>query len=74
MEIELSELIDEQLEDEPVEEEAPKPKRRSKPSVIQYLGGGFIQGIPARDLTPDEWEALGETRQQIAIDSGCYKE
>jgi hypothetical protein len=35
---------------------------------IRYLGNGtqFIEGIPARDLTPEEWAALPEALQRRA--------
>jgi hypothetical protein len=39
----------------------------------KYQGGGFIQGIPARDLTDDEWKALEKKQQDLAIKSGLYK-
>ena len=33
----------------------------------------FIQGIPARDLTPDEWVALPKELQETALKSGVYE-
>jgi hypothetical protein len=41
--------------------------------VIYNSGRGFVSGIPARDLTMDEWEALSKELQEIAINSGVYK-
>lgn len=42
--------------------------------MILYLGDGteFVPGIPARDLTEDEWAALGEEAQAFALASGLY--
>lgn len=39
-------------------------------SGLKYVGGGFIAGVPARDLT--EAEAGGYGRQRL-IASGLYK-
>ena len=33
----------------------------------------FILGVPARDLTEEEWAGLTEREQQAATDSGLYK-
>lgn len=38
-----------------------------------YKGGGFLTGIPARDLSAAEWEALTDGQQQAAIDSNLYE-
>lgn len=39
----------------------------------KYLNnGGFIQGVPARDLTQDEWDALEDWQRQAALKSGLY--
>jgi len=38
-----------------------------------YKGGGFLTGIPARDLSSAEWEALTDAQQQAAIDSNLYE-
>ncbi len=40
---------------------------------VIYKGGGFIQGIPARDLTLAEWEALNPDQQKQVIESGLYE-
>ena len=38
-----------------------------------YVGQGeFIPGVPARDLTEDEWLALDGDTQALALDSGLY--
>lgn len=38
--------------------------------MLKYQGGGFIIGIPARDLNDDEAKKYGEAR---LIKSGLYK-
>ena len=40
-------------------------------SGLIYTGGGFIQGVPARDLSEEEVEAYGRA---ILLASGLYKE
>lgn len=41
---------------------------------MRYIGGGdFIQGVPARDLTRDEWEALEEILAAAALAAGVYE-
>lgn len=41
--------------------------------TINYTGNGdFFWGIPARDLTDDEFAALSEEVQQALLDSGFY--
>ncbi len=41
----------------------------------RYMGGGveFIPGIPARDLTVDEWLKLSPADQKKAIATKVYK-
>ena len=40
----------------------------------KYIGGGeFHHGIPARDLTEDDWAALAEEQQQLVAHSPLYK-
>jgi hypothetical protein len=33
----------------------------------------FVLGVPARDLTEEEWNGLTEQEQQAATNSGLYK-
>lgn len=40
--------------------------------TITYNGGGYFAGIPARDLTQEEWDALTGEQQKMALDSGLY--
>ena len=42
--------------------------------MVNYLGDGsqWINGIPARDLTVDEWAELSEADKAHAIASGLY--
>ncbi len=41
---------------------------------IQYLGDGtnYVEGVPARNLTRDEWNALREERRAYALATGLY--
>jgi hypothetical protein len=39
--------------------------------MLRYLGGGFIRGVPARNLTDDEAKKYGKAR---LLKSGLYKE
>jgi hypothetical protein len=34
--------------------------------------GSFIPGVPARDLTPDEWAALDKETQKLCLTSKLY--
>lgn len=38
---------------------------------MKYKGNGFLQGVPARDLTDDEVKLYGFKR---LLDSGLYEE
>ena len=38
--------------------------------MLKYLGGGFIPGVPARDLSDQEAEKFGE---EGLIKSGLYQ-
>lgn len=42
---------------------------------VRYLGSGkaYIQGIPARDLSPEEWEQLPEDQRRGALQLGLYE-
>lgn len=37
---------------------------------LKYIGGGFLPGVPARDLTAEEAESYGGAQMLIA--SGLY--
>lgn len=38
--------------------------------MLKYKGGGFVPGVPARDLTDEEVKRYGEKR---LLDTGLYK-
>ncbi len=39
----------------------------------KYIGNGaFLQGVPTRDLTKQEWDALSKERQADLISLGLY--
>jgi hypothetical protein len=41
---------------------------------MRYVGNGeFISGVPARDLTAEEWEGLTEAQRQTALGCGLYE-
>lgn len=42
--------------------------------TIKYTGkqGEYITGIPARNLTDDDWSDLTKEQRKMAIDSGLY--
>ena len=43
--------------------------------MIKYIGSGsYYQGIPARDLSEDEWQAIGRRKRKTLVDLGLYKE
>jgi hypothetical protein len=39
---------------------------------VKFLGGGYFIGIPARDLTEDEWNAIPKDEQKAILKSGIY--
>lgn len=42
--------------------------------VVEYIGdGAFEQGIPARNLTADEWAEISTETQKRLIASGVYR-
>jgi hypothetical protein len=43
---------------------------------IQYRGDGdaWIEGVPTRNLTREEWEALPEEKRTAALESQLYVE
>lgn len=41
-------------------------------SKLKYIGGGFLPGVPARDLSADEAEQYGGVKALVA--SGLYVE
>lgn len=42
---------------------------------VRFVGkpGHYISGIPARDLTPEDWERLSPEQRKRALKSGLYK-
>jgi hypothetical protein len=50
-----------------------KPKIEPIESGVTYNGAGnFIIGLPARDMTQEEWEACSENLRARALASGLY--
>jgi len=42
-------------------------------TVVRFRGGGFLLGVPARDLTAAEWAALTDEQRSAAGWSGLYE-
>ena len=42
--------------------------------TIKYTGkhGEYLTGIPARNLTDEDWSELTKEQRKVAIDSGLY--
>jgi len=41
--------------------------------MIKYIGkGNYYQGIPARDLTEDEWKAIPRRKRNRLLELGLY--
>jgi hypothetical protein len=43
-----------------------------KKYIYQGKDGQNVSGVPARDLTEDEFEALSDEQKNACIDSGLY--
>lgn len=43
-------------------------------TMIRYLGDGsaYVEGVPARDLTRDEWDRIRPALKALAIATGLY--
>jgi endo-beta-N-acetylglucosaminidase D len=41
--------------------------------VLFVEGKGFWQGLPARDLTADEWAEVSQENQKTILSLGIYK-
>lgn len=43
-------------------------------TFIKYIGNGdYVMGIPARNLTTEEWETLPETTRQALLEQKLYE-
>jgi hypothetical protein len=45
-------------------------------TIIRYTGDGtnYLEGVPIRDLTLDEWLALSDATRALALATGLYVE
>ncbi|MGH9485742.1 MAG: hypothetical protein ACRD1F_11865 [Terriglobales bacterium] len=43
------------------------------PAEVLFRGGGFLDGVPARNLTAEDCAALGPDRMKEALMSGLYE-
>lgn len=41
-------------------------------AAVRYVGPGYLLGVPARDLTVDEWGALTDVQRSAVGWSGIY--
>lgn len=43
-------------------------------AYMRYVGGGdFLQGLPTRDLTRAEWDAINTDTQALVLALGLYE-
>lgn len=45
----------------------------AKQIIMRYVGTGFLSGVPARDLSVEEWRALPRDVRRAALANGLYK-
>ncbi len=51
----------------------PKQPQPKPIAIVRYIGGGnFIPGVPARDMTPDEWSEIPADLREAAVQNGLY--
>ncbi len=52
-------------------------RRNAKPGeTVRYIGaniGGYIPGVPLKDMDAEEWNALDVDLRVLAMDSGLYE-
>lgn len=41
--------------------------------MVKYKGNGFLQGVPARDISLVEWDSLPKELTTLALDLGLYE-
>ena len=49
------------------------PDKKTKPNDLKYIGGGYVIGVPARDLTAAEFADLSLELQAQVLASGFYE-
>lgn len=42
-------------------------------TVVRYVGPGYLLGVPARDLSVGEWDALTDVQRSAVGWSGIYE-
>lgn len=48
-------------------------KKNQADYVMRYIGGGdFVDGVPARDMTREEWETVEQARRELALKLNLY--
>jgi len=46
---------------------------QNEPRAVYVGGGKFINGIPARDLTADEWASFSSEERDYFVKLGIYE-
>lgn len=55
-------------------ETTPETKSEAKAVTYKYVGNGdYLFGVPARDLTKDEFDALNDEQKDAVKKSGVYE-
>ena len=44
-----------------------------EPKVKYIKPDAFLVGVPARDLTPEDWDVMSDEQRAACIDSGAYE-
>lgn len=42
-------------------------------AILTYLGGGYLSGVPARDLTQGDWDGLPSSERRAVLSCGLYE-
>lgn len=49
--------------------------RKSSPATVRYCGqGAYLLGLPARDMSLEEWQSYPESQRKLALELGLYDE
>lgn len=49
-------------------------RKEAKEQIVKYTGNGdYLVGIPARDMSLEEWQALSEEQRALGLKLNLYK-